>query len=475
MLAGDPGVDPQILLGAALPAEVAVHGPLAQPAKGLRIVLVQVHGLPDHIEHVAAGVVGEGEAVAGLPPGLIGLHRILQAAGLPDDGHRAIAHGDHLAQAAGLTLGGHQEQVRAGIDGHGQLLVIVQPHRHPAAVLLGGPVEELLVLPVTLAQHHQLNGELHHIMKHLTNQVQSLVGHQPAHHGHDGGVGLLPQAQHPLKHRLVLVLPAHILCRIVHRDAQVGLRIVELHVDAVEHTGELVVALIDDPLQVVGKIGHLQLVGVGGGHGGDGVGAEDGALEEVHVAVHQQRAVLGPAGVQAEQVAQDVRVEAALILDVMNGQHRADAPVAVLPHAVVLQVDGHQGGLPVVAMDDLRPELQMPQHPHHSPGEESEPLAVVHVAVELRPAEVLLVVQEIPGHPVPLQGEEAAVAVPPGQVHVVVALKIQLVPEALLDLLVQRQHHGHVRARRRQCRRQRPGHIRQSSRFAERRRLAGCV
>ena len=61
------------------------------------------------------------------------------------------------------------------------------------------------------------------------------------------------------------------------------------------------------------------------------------------------------------------------------------------------------------------------------------------------------------------------------QVDKVIALKIQLVPEALLDLLIQRQHHGHVRARRRQCRRQRPGHIRQSSRFAERRRLAGCV
>ena len=163
------------------------------------------------MQHVAAGIVGEGETVSRIAPGLVGLHRVLQAAGLPDDGHCTVPHGDHLAQAAGLALGGHQEQVSAGVNGHGQRLVVIQAHRHPSLILLGGPAEKVLVLLIALAQDHQLHGELHHIMKDLTNQVQSFVGHQTADNGHDGHIGLLPQAHQLLQLRLVRLLAGHIL------------------------------------------------------------------------------------------------------------------------------------------------------------------------------------------------------------------------------------------------------------------------
>ena len=123
-----------------------------------------------------------------------------------------------------------------------------------------------------------------------------------------------------------------------------------------------------------------------------------------------------------------------------------DTPEPIFPDTVILEVDGHQGGLPVVAVDDVGPEFEVPQHPHHGPGEEAEALSVIHIAVELRAAEVLLVVQEVPCHALPLQGEETAVAVPPGQVHIVVALELQLVTEALLHPRIQRQHHGDLRA-----------------------------
>ena len=75
--AGDGGVNAQVLSGTPGPAEIAAHRPLAQAAKDIGIILVQVHGLPDDVEHVAAGVVGEAKAIARVPPGFTGLNGVL--------------------------------------------------------------------------------------------------------------------------------------------------------------------------------------------------------------------------------------------------------------------------------------------------------------------------------------------------------------------------------------------------------------
>ena len=77
--------------------------------------------------------------------------------------------------------------------------------------------EELLVLPVPLAQDHHLQGQLHHVVEHLAHQIQALVGHQAADDAHDGNVGLLPQAHELLQLRLVRLLARH-----VRRDGDGG-------------------------------------------------------------------------------------------------------------------------------------------------------------------------------------------------------------------------------------------------------------
>ena len=59
------------------------------------------------MKHIGAGIISEGKAGAGIPPRLVGLNGILQPAGLPDDGDRTVAHGNHLGKAAGLAAGGH--------------------------------------------------------------------------------------------------------------------------------------------------------------------------------------------------------------------------------------------------------------------------------------------------------------------------------------------------------------------------------
>ena len=102
-------------------------------------------------------------------------------------------------------------------------------------ILLSSPVEELLILPVALAKNDQLHRELHHIMKDLTNQVQTLVRHQTADDSHNGHMRLLPQAHHPLQGRLVHILALQVVHGVIGGDALVGGGIVQLHVDAVEH------------------------------------------------------------------------------------------------------------------------------------------------------------------------------------------------------------------------------------------------
>ena len=70
-------------------------------------------GAVDGVQQQAGIVAVEGEAIALAVEDVVGLHGILQAAGLPHDGQRAVVHGVELGQAAGLKPGGHQQRVGA--------------------------------------------------------------------------------------------------------------------------------------------------------------------------------------------------------------------------------------------------------------------------------------------------------------------------------------------------------------------------
>jgi hypothetical protein len=68
-----------------------------------------------------------------------------------------------------------------------------------------------------------------------------------------------------------------------------------------------------------------------------------------------------------------------------------------------------EAGLPVVGVDDVRPQDEQPTGLHHGPAEEAEPgrvvaIIAVRVAVELRAVEELRLVDEQNGHVRPGQG-----------------------------------------------------------------------
>jgi hypothetical protein len=65
-------------------------------------------------------------------------------------------------------------------------------------------------------------------------------------------------------------------------------------------------------------------------------------------------------------------------------------------------------------MEDVGREPQFRKQVHHGAREKGEAFAVVEVAVDFAPAEVILVVDEIIRHAVVLQFKQAAVKVAPG-------------------------------------------------------------
>lgn len=101
-----------ILVGGAAPAEIGAQAAIHQN-RPIGFVRISAERTADGVQHVV-GVVGlEGEAHA-LAVAAVA-DAVLQAAGFPHDGNRAIPAGHHLRQAAGLALGGHKEDIRAGV------------------------------------------------------------------------------------------------------------------------------------------------------------------------------------------------------------------------------------------------------------------------------------------------------------------------------------------------------------------------
>ena len=193
------------------------------------------------------------------------------------------------------------------------------------------------------------------------------MGHQTAHHAQNRHIRVLLQAQPPLQLCLVGGLAGEVRRREGLGQVRVHGGVIPGHVDAVEHAAKLIVAKAHHAVQPVGKVGAFQLRGVGRRHGVHRVGAKNRALEQVYVPVHEEGSVLRPAVVQAEQVPQRLQTVAPLILNIVDGKHRADRAVPLLPHAVVLEIDGDEGGLPVVAVEHVGPGAQVGQHPHHRP------------------------------------------------------------------------------------------------------------
>ena len=89
---------------------------MLQGTEAVPVVPVQVQAALDGSQEIVGIVALEGKAQAAVAVFIGRGNGIPQAAGGVYHGDSAVAHGVHLAQAAGFALGGHQVDIAAGVD-----------------------------------------------------------------------------------------------------------------------------------------------------------------------------------------------------------------------------------------------------------------------------------------------------------------------------------------------------------------------
>ena len=177
---------------------------------------------------------------------------------------------------------------------------------------------------------------------------------------------------------------------------------------------------------------------IGGADGGDLVGGFDGALHEVGATVKFDH--MGIAGADTTGVLQNIQAVFALIRNVVDGENGLDLAELVQMTVVQVQIDGGQGRLPVIAVDDVRLKIGVEQHFENGAGEESKTLAVIVEAVQAAALEVVLVVDKVEGHAVQLALEQAAILAAPAHRHT----EVGNVGQGILELQIAVQRHDNA-------------------------------
>ena len=430
---------------------------------------IEEHGPADHEQHVMGVIVEEAEAVASAGGFIVGKYRIPQAAGFAHDGQGAVAQGNHLAQAAGFKLGRHQEHIRTSVDPMGQRAVHLEARGYLSGILLLGPAEQVHVLGVAHAQHHQLHLFIHDLADHPVHQVQALLVTQAADDGDDGRFRLHIQAQFHLQRALARRFSGKIVHCETGRDQRIVLGIVFAGIDAVEYAGQMVLLGAEQAVHALAVIGGLNLFGIGGTDCGDLVTIDQTGLHEVGAAIALQLVIGIIFIAQRQHILHILNAKNALVLQVVDGEHSTYGRV----ERQLIILDAQQGrdhtALPVVGVDDIRLEADQGQTVEYAAAEEAKPLMLVAAhAVNVAAAKVIFVVHEVIGDAVVHQRFDAAVLFAPTQVHLEVQFMLHLVHVFFGDSAVQGQDHAHVVSFFSKHRRKRTHHVGQTAGFHKR-------
>ena len=430
-------------------------------------------GTEERVGHLVRVHVGEAEARALAGELVVRDHRVAQAARLAHEGKGAIAHGNHLGEAAWLELGRHEKDVAACVHAVRERVVERDARAHHVAVLLVEVAERLLLVRVASAKDGHLDAALHDAVHGIANKAQALLVGEAADHDHERSRGILAKAQLLLEGALALGLVGKVVGRVVRRDHAVGLGVPDGGVDAVENAGEDAGAPAEDGVEPFSVERHLQLVGIARAHGGEGVRVAQAALHEVDGVLVAVELVAGGGDVgKAEDVREHLVAVLALELDVVDRHDGLDVIALRGPAVQLAQEDGAERRLPVVAVQDVAGKLG-----HLDDGladclrEEREALAIVKVAVESVTLEVGLVVHEVEVESLELELLDAAVDVPPGQGHVEVRDVLHAVPVLLGNGPVLGHDYGGLGTGMLECAWEGTRHVTQAAGLGERHRL----
>ena len=464
----------RIVLRGAREAEVLRHGLPLHAAVGVVLVVIERERAADGVRQLIGVEVGKREAGALAGELIIRLHTVAQAAGLAHDRQCAVAHGDHLRQAAWLEVRRHEQKVAARIHAVRQRLIVANVGAQAALVPPLGAAHEVLVFGVAGAEEHERHVlAVHELVEHALHQVEAFLRRHARDHGDDGRVRADLKPELPAQRGAAGGLAAQVVGGVGRGDAAVVRGVKNGGVDAVEDAGQLVLPGVENALEPLTVSRRADLARVARADGVDMVGKDAAGLEQVRAAVelHELRRVI--ARVDAEQVLYKFKGELALIGDVVDGQQCLHAR---LHSAGVLRFHQHgqHGRVPVVAVQDLGRKVQPWQRLQDRAGEKRVLLALGLAAKIDAVAEIKLIVHEVDDDAVEQQPLDADVLVPPAEVDIKIRQMRDLRCVLFLDHAVVRRDDACVKAERGQTFRQCADDVRKAAGLCQRRALGGC-
>ena len=139
----------------------------------------------------------------------------------------------------------------------------------------------------------------------------------------------------------------------------------------------------------------------------------------------------------------------ALVFDVVDGEQGFDALVFRNVVVEALQESGHQGGLPVVAVDHIGIEIDVGNGFQNGSGEVGKPFAVIVIPVDVVPVEVIFVVYKVIIEVGLGSGgfEDTTVQHPPAQRHAEAGDEFNVILGIEFDFFVVGKNDGHFHIR----------------------------
>ena len=160
----------------------------------------------------------------------------------------------------------------------------------------------------------------------------------------------------------------------------------------------------------------------------------------------------------------------------MDGEHRLNAAVFLNLPIENVEVYRRHGGLPVIAVQDVRFKIDILDHFADRFREEREPLRVVIEPIDAAVAlEIILIVDEVIFDAVITGLKHAAVLVAPAKRHIKIAKELHLFAPFRFNRAVERHNHPAGMLPAADCARQRTRHVRKASGRDKRRRFACYV
>ena len=130
----------------------------------LRHDVARTDVVPHELHHRKAGLLGEAVARG------------------HDGGNRAVPHGHHLRESAGLRPGRHQEYVRSGVNFLRHVFVERYYRPDSAAVNVLHVPEEIFMLGVSRSENDKLNVVAHNSVKRTAHNIEALMRNKSRYH-----------------------------------------------------------------------------------------------------------------------------------------------------------------------------------------------------------------------------------------------------------------------------------------------------